>query len=383
MTLDVTDQPKQKRPFGFVVLGVFMLGIAGILFYDLRQQPAETLTVTPSAYSYKVQQSVDTAVHYFQSSFYGDSPGAGNTAYVADLTKSIDATLHYNYKASRSAELSTMYSAVVTVQAKYTLGADQKNISKVWSREFPLIKPVVETHAGKNISFEPSVTMPFAEYRKMLDQFKTALAVPITSDAAIVFTVRVNGTIDGTPFDDIRVSTVSMPLDQPLFTLATKFEKEDSKQVVTAKVKDTQDAVKLYEKIAIGVFAVLGLASIVYGVRRQIFKTPYQRELDRIYRYHDGIIIRANKPTDLEDRKIVSVQSFDDMLNLEEEIKVPIVASPAGGDAMHFIIMRDDVAYVYTLGRVLLEDDTISELERNLPEDEAPRRKKIPRRKIQ
>lgn len=383
MTLDVTGQPKKKRPVGFVVFGVFLLGVAGIIFYDVRQQPAETLTVPRAAYSYKINQSVETGVNYFQSSFYGTTPGAGNTAYVADLTKSVDATLHYTYAASRSAELSTMYSAVATVQAKYTLGADQKNVSKVWSKEFPLIKPVVETRTGKNISFEPSVTMPFAEYRKMLDNFKTALAVPITSDASIVFTVRVSGTVDGTPFDDIRVSTVSMPLDQPLFTISNKFEKEDSKQVITKKVKNTQDAVKLYEKIAIGVFIILGLVSVIYGMRRQIFKTPYQRELDRIYRYHDGIIIRANKPTDLEDRKIVSVQTFDDMLNLEEELKVPIVASPAGGDAMHFIIMRDDVAYVYTLGKVLLEDDSLRDLERDLPDDETIPRKKIRRKKIQ
>ncbi len=45
------------------------------------------------------------------------------------------------------------------------------------------------------------------------------------------------------------------------------------------------------------------------------------------------------------------------MLNLEEELKVPIVASPAGGEATRFVILREDVAYIYTLGKALIDDD--------------------------
>nr|MBP9667240.1 hypothetical protein [Candidatus Saccharibacteria bacterium] len=166
------------------------------------------------------------------------------------------------------------------------------------------------------------------------------------------------------PMDDIRVSTVTMPLDQPIYTLANKFEKEDVKQVVTKKAKTNQDALKNYERIAVGVLGVLGLAAIAYGMRRQIFKSPYQRELDRIYRLHDGIIIRASKPADMTGKNVVTVKSFDDMLNLEEELKVPIVSSPAGNDGTRFIIIRDDIVYVYPLGNVLLDDESIEEADK-------------------
>ena len=322
------------------------------------------VAVTPSTYTYKINQSVDTSIQYFQSSFYTDNPGAGNSAYVAELTKTVDATLHYKYRASREAQLSTMYSAIATVHAKYSMGVDGKNIANVWSREYPLVKPVTSMKSGKDFSFEPSISIPFADYRKIVDQFKTSLAVPITAEASIVFTVRVYGTVDGTPMDDIRVSTVTMPLDQPIYTLANKFEKEDVKQVVTKKAKTNQDALKNYERIAVGVLGVLGLAAIAYGMRRQIFKSPYQRELDRIYRLHDGIIIRASKPADMTGKNVVTVKSFDDMLNLEEELKVPIVSSPAGNDGTRFIIIRDDIVYVYPLGNVLLDDESIEEADK-------------------
>lgn len=384
MTLDVAGQPKQRRPIGVLILGIFFLGVSGILLYDVSQQPAEMISSAPAVYSYDVQQSVRTDVEYFQSSFYGETPGAGNTAYVAELTKALSSTLNYTYTGSRSADLSATYSAEVSVKAQYVVGSsDGRDVSNVWSRKYPLIKPTTITKTGKTITLDPTVSIPFAEYRKTIDQFKMTLALPLTSEGVINFVVRVSGEIDGTPFEDVRVSTVSMPLDQPLYTIANKFEKTASEKVITEEAKDTQDMTRNYERIAIGVAAVLGLGMLVYGMRRQIFKTPYQRELARIYRYHDGIIIRANKPTNIEDRKIVSVQSFDDMLNLEEELKVPIVASPAGDEAMHFIIMRDDVAYMYTLGKVLLEDDSVREVEQTLTEVEVPRRRKVVRRKIQ
>ncbi|MGB2686710.1 MAG: DUF5305 family protein, partial [Candidatus Saccharimonas aalborgensis] len=96
--------------------------------------------------------------------------------------------------------------------------------------------------------------------------------------------------------------------------------------------------------------------AIVYGMRKQIFKSAYQRELEKIYRYHDGIIIRASQPAAIAGKTMVPVQTFDDMLNLEEELKVPIVATPAGNEATRFLIVRDDIVYVYTLGKVLLDD---------------------------
>jgi hypothetical protein len=364
MALDIVDQTRERRPIGFLLLGFLLLAGAGFLFYDVKRQATMPVAVTPSTYTYKINQSVDTSIQYFQSSFYTDNPGAGNSAYVAELTKTVDATLHYKYRASREAQLSTMYSAIATVHAKYSMGVDGKNIANVWSREYPLVKPVTSMKSGKDFSFEPSISIPFADYRKIVDQFKTSLAVPITAEASIVFTVRVYGTVDGTPMDDIRVSTVTMPLDQPIYTLANKFEKEDVKQVVTKKAKTNQDALKNYERIAVGVLGVLGLAAIAYGMRRQIFKSPYQRELDRIYRLHDGIIIRASKPADMTGKNVVTVKSFDDMLNLEEELKVPIVSSPAGNDGTRFIIIRDDIVYVYPLGNVLLDDESIEEADK-------------------
>lgn len=355
MALDIANPEHSQRSFGFVLLGMLLLVCAALLFYDLGHT-SDATPVSPTGYDYTVNQAVDTGVSYFNSSFYDKGPAANNTAYVADLTDEVKATLHYKYRSARPVELTTLYGATATVRYQYMFGADSKDISTVWSKEYSLIKPVTSVVTTSDLAFDPSVSIPFADYRKMAYQMKQALSLPATSEVTIAFTVHVSGSIDGTRFDDIRVATVTMPLDQPIYRFATKFEKEDKKQVVTQAMKSGQDTTKNYERIIMGILTAFGLMAIVYGMRKQIFKSAYQRELEKIYRYHDGIIIRASQPAAIAGKTMVPVQTFDDMLNLEEELKVPIVATPAGSEATRFLIVRDDIVYVYTLGKVLLDD---------------------------
>lgn len=349
-------EQQARRLIGFVMLGLVLLAGAAGLLYHVHQSAVSETSLAPVAYEYTVDQSVQTGVNYFQSSFYGNTPGATNTAYVADLTDTIDASLTYTFHASRPIELTTMYSAVATVREKYVLGTDGKDISNVWSKEYPLIKPVTSTAITSDIAINPSTVLPFAEYRKLADQLKTSLALPASSEVTLTFMVHVSGKVEGTPFDDIRVSTVGMPLDQPIFKIENKFEKQEKKQVVTQAAKSNQSTLRMYEQIAAGLLAIFGVAAIGYGMRKQIFKSPYQRELDKIYRYHDGLIIKASARTDLAHKTMVPVQSFDDILNLEEELKSPIVASSAGPSATRFMIIHGDIVYVYTLGKVEKDD---------------------------
>ena len=209
----------------------------------------------------------------------------------------------------------------------------------------------------KAITLDKEVSVPFSAYREAMQQYQTSLQLPVTTEMQVLFSVHVTGTIDGSPIDDTRTSVVSAPLDQPIFKIANRFDKDDKKQVAGKAAIDTQANVRSTERIAAIIVGFVGLGAIVYGMRRQIFKSAYQREVDKIYRYHDGIIIRASKLVDLTGKRVVAVQSFDDMLNLEEEMKAPIVASQVSSEATRFTIINGDDAYAYTIGRVLVDED--------------------------
>lgn len=375
MALNIDNPEHSYRPVGFAVAGVFLLMVSGFVAYDIAQRKSDAVVI-PSAYEYKINQSVDTSVTYFNSSFYDASPGS-NTAYVSSLTDKVAATFHYDFHGSTATELSYAYEVKALVRGNAVVPNDAKSVPTVWSKDVQLISPTSQTVTTDTISLRPSVDAAYAEYKKQIEQLKTALALPLASNVTLQYIVKVSGTIGGTPFSDTRVASVIAPIDEQIYTLSVKYDKFDSKQVVPQETKKSRSTFEQYETVIALVIGVVGIIALGYGFRKQIFKTAYQRELDRIYRFHDGIIIKASTETDMTGKHIVPVLSFDDMLNLEEELKLPIVASPAGGEATRFMIVRDDVVYVFILGKVLLKDEeTIDRIDLDDVKPPTVRRKK-------
>ncbi len=375
MALDITPG-ESKRPLGVVVLGVVLILVGGYFLYDAERQKSSFVYV-PSDYEYSVRQSVNTDVKYLDNSFFPNGPGTNNAAYVKDLTDTVTAEFFYNFEANEDASLTYTYDVKARVLGKHADRGDESKSVNVWSQEYQLVQPVTRTESTRTVTIEPRVEVPFAQYKDTIEQFKTALAVPINSEMVVETTVRMEGTIGDIPFEDKRVMSVTAPLDQQAYTLAVKYDKEDTKPVVAEGEKDNREHWLRYTTIGAVAAMVIGVGLVGFGFRKQIFKTPYQRELERIYRYHDGIIIKARQPADIDGKRIVPVLSFDDMLNLEEELKSPIVASPAGSEATQFIIIHGDIAYLYTLGKLVLDDQTSAAVHDMFVDDivTAPRKK--------
>lgn len=363
MSLDInedTNISQSRHPVWIGVIGGLLLAFAGIL-YVITVQSREAEVAVPTVYDYTIKQSVNPSINYMDSSFFDDGPGAKNTAYVAELTDTIRSHFHYNFKGSEATNLTYTYGINASVRGLYTLKDESKDQPTIWTKDFELLKQTTKEVNAASFTLDPTVDASFSEYKAMIDQLNTALELSVESEVVITSTVKVSGEIDGASFTDTRTASVTAPLNQQLYTLAVKYDKETTGQVAATSVQGWTLAGHYLEVIA-GVVALVGLVLLIYGFRAQIFKTPYHRELDRIFRYHDGIIIRASKPANLQNKNVVDVQSFDDILNLEEEMQAPIVAAPAGAEATQFIILRDDVAYVYTLGKPLLEAEPIEEV---------------------
>lgn len=339
------------RPVGFVVLGVVLLLAAGYLGYDSLKRRSVNAAPTPSVYTYSVKQSIDKQVVYFPSSFYDNGPGK-NSAYIMSLTDKVIATFHYEYNGSEQQQLSYAYDVRASVKGQYSLKGDESDTADVWTKEFELIAPVHATVQSDHLSFSPRAEVPFDDYRQLVEQLRSALTLPIQSEVVVTFTINVAGEKDGTPFNDLRTASITIPVEEQIYVIGQKYDKEDTKQVVPKAAQASIDRFAQYEQYAAIGVGVLALVAFAYGFRKKIFKTPYQRELDKIYRYHDGIIVRASRPADLSGKRVVAVKSFDDMLNLEEELKLPIVAAAVSAEATQFMIIRDDVVYVYTLGKL-------------------------------
>lgn len=356
MALDIKNPEHAHRSVGYIFLGLVLLGAAGFLAYDLsRNKPAQS--DSPSSYEYTINQSVNNTVKYAKNSYFENGPAPDNTAYLSDLTDTIQTKFFYQYTSSVAEPVTYDYTVVATVRGAYGISGSEEDASTVWARQFELVPRTTRSTSEPSFNIEPEVEIPFNDYRALIEELRTGLALPINTEADVTLTVNVKGDYGGTAFTDRRVSTMTVPLNTQIYQPKVKYDKTDTKQVVPADAQAGRARWVQVQLVGAIVLGVTGLLALLYGFRKQIFKTPYERELERIYRYHDGIIIRASRHVELDDKSIVPVRSFDDILNLEEELKAPIVATQLSSEATRFMIIRENVAYVYTLGKSIIDEE--------------------------
>lgn len=349
-----------RRPVLFALLGMMLWVTAGYLIYNHRQP--HVIAAGEKKYTYQINQSATSSAHYIQNKFYDSSgsPGASNTAYIASLTDYLNAHFDYNFTGSSETDLSYSYKADAVLRSQFSGKGSTDNAANVWTKRYPLLEAVTGSKTTKVLSLKKDVKIPFAAYAEAATQFTSTYNVPVSSEVVVTYTVTVSGKANGVPFQDTQTATVSAPLDQRVYTIAVKFNKTDSKEVATKQALRFENIVNAYEFPAAVVLALLGLCLLVYGFRRQIIKSPYQRELARIYRYNEGIIIKARRPVSLKHLTIVDLDSFDDLLSVAEETGMPIVANELIDTVTRttrFIITSGDTAYVFTLGGTTPKED--------------------------
>ncbi len=306
-----------------------------------------------------------------------------------ELTNSVDTKFSYDYSGNAVQDVDYTYSVQATVRSVYGLEGND-GVSNVWTEHFDIIRPITRTSGNGDFSIEQSATIPYQEYREMAEQFRTGLGLPVNTEAYVEMVVTVRGTYEGSPFSETQKSRVTVPLNMQIYQPAVAYEKDIEKEVLPSVGADQTATVIRYSLLATAaVLFLVGCFAILFGLRKQLFKSQYQRELERIYRYHEGIIIKAGRRVTFKGKQVVPVGSFDDILNLEEELKAPIIASTLDTQSTQFILTSGDVAYVYTLGETITAqdeviDDVVTDDEVAETVEEPTKKRPVkPRRKIQ
>ena len=79
-------------------------------------------------------------------------------------------------------------------------------------------------------------------------------------------------------------------------------------------------------------------------------KNYYEKILNKILKDYAEIIVEVSNPINLNGLEVFDIKNFDDMIDLEEELKSPILLyETIKGKESVFIVVNDNYAYVYTL----------------------------------
>lgn len=360
MTLDVrksasAGREQPHRSFWYTVAVIVVGAALSWLIYDGIKSARSTQS-SDATYRYSLDQSLDRSVSYFKSSYFTGTTPPQSDAYIRDLTNTITTNFRYTYQANHKTNLS--YTYVVTAHVVASNPAKDAN-QTVWNETYQLVPAVTKSELTDSVRIATSAVLPFQEYSRRVAQMNAGLSLSLEATVQLTFSITLTGDYEGKPINDSQTMTVAMPLSNPVYKITDTYKQHDGATIQSNPSQLNPSWWQLYRVQLIAAAIVLLLISIVLWARpwsgRRLGRSPYQRELAKIYRYHDGLIIRTQHAIRLEDREHIPVGSFDDLLNLSEELRVPIIANDLGVDATRFVVIQDQTIYSYTVGTVMKE----------------------------
>ena len=328
---------------------ILFLGIIMIIKSFKVEQATQNLL-----YSYNVNRNLTYSVNLIENDFFEKQTMDMNKTYISSLVDKINMDFSYSLSGNKKAKTKYTYQIVAVTDVKYSSVNQDNSNQSIWTKQHVLVEPKQLNVDGSNFSINENFDVDFATYNNEVKEFKEQLKLPITADLQIKLIVRSDMDVQGVEDTVIESSimNVKMDLAQDIFTVEKEFENTENKSVAETTEKKREINIPL---LIIGSLCVLIAVLIMLdSIRKSIKfskKSDYAIALNRILKNYGDIVAEIVSPVEIDNLNVIEVKDFDQLLDIEEEIRMPILFYETIPDEQgEFIIVCDSVAYRYVIG---------------------------------
>lgn len=304
-------------------------------------------------YSYNVNRNVNYTVNLKENPFFEKATLEMNKTYISNLVDTINMDFTYSMSGNKKAKTKYDYQIVAVSSIKYS-SVDSKEDSTIWSKQYVIVEPKQFEVENSNFVIKENCNINFSQYNEEVKEFKKQVKIPILADLQIKLIVKSESEVPNVENKVIETSIMNMTMDlnQDIFKIEKQFENADSESVVS-KVETTKEIDK--PKFIIGcIFIIVAVMIILDSIRKSIKfskKTDYAIALNRILKNYGDIVAEIVSPIEIDNLNIIEVKNFDQLLDIEEEIRMPILFYETIPDEQgEFVIICDNMAYRYVIG---------------------------------
>lgn len=305
----------------------------------------------PIEYFYNIKQNVDYKTYLHENSFVEQEYLTKDDMLMADLIKNININLNYSYSGSKITPIRYDYNIVGSINGKYKLTEDGD--SQLWSKEYQLLEKkegMIQETTG--LSLNEELNIDYAYYDKIVSDFRKELKISIDATFDVVMTVNVYGTENyENKLADTKTMVVSIPLNKQVFKITSAYEPTTKNNITTSEQEkariDTKKFVCGILLFLIGVAMFIELFNKIFNIKK---KTPYNIKLTKILKDYGDIIVEVVSQTVQEGLNVVEVKNFNEMIDLEEELRIPIMFYEIEEDVKgEFTLIHNGLMYIYVL----------------------------------
>lgn len=325
---------KQDNIYLKVLIAIIILIIAVVML------SRSTNIVQNVLVSYDTESDIDYKVYLFNNDYIkSDYMGEGKL-YIADLVTEI--ATDFKYKIETSKKFNSEYKYEIIAKATVNHNSTGKLL---WSEEIKLVENGdVKVVDNKSISITDSVKLPYNQINTKVKMFKNQYDIPIRAYVDLDLIIK-----DKKTNEEIATTGISMDLFEDVFEIIETNTGTKTLDVTEDSIpnKTLVSIESLVIIITLGYIAYMIYSSINTSVSK---KSYYAKAIYKILKNYGDVVAEIVKPIDLKYLNVIDVKNFDQMLDIEEELRIPIMFyETIKNEEGWFILVHNDIAYRYIL----------------------------------
>ena len=303
-------------------------------------------------YTYSYNGNLDYKVYLKENSFFNTPYLGMNKQYISSLIDHITVDTKYNLQSSKELEYTYTYQIIATLKGSYQAG--ESKAVELWSRDYTLVPSESKSGTGNKFSINKSVDINYNEYNRIMSEFRDAFGLSIDAGVDLELKVTVTGKEAGTEEQTLN-DTKTFALNIPLLAQTTQITPDyinSGREIVYAPATSNSDIniPKLVMGIALLLLSIFLLKILWTSLIKITKKSEYVIELNKILKEYGDIIAESSNLPDLGQYDVVNIKHFHDLVDIEEELRSPILYNEIVEDyESWFIIIKDKTAYKYVL----------------------------------
>lgn len=331
--------------FSFAIVLIMLLSSTFFAVYKSKSK-AQYVNYSESAFT-------DYKVNLKSNEFFNENQLDNNKQYIADLIDTI--TTNFNYQIN-------IDNKEIEYKYKYRIDAEmlvkEKNSQNILYSKTENVLEEKENNAKSSlsVSINESLNIDFSKYNNYVEKFISTYKLDNT-ESFLYINMYVSVAGDCEEYSESVSKTTTMSVVVPLTQKTISIDVSDNiintknnvLQCSTLKAED-----KVY--IVLGVlFLIIALALVVYIVRyvikTQSAETIYEKELKKILNNYGTYIQMLGNDFYFRDYHMLKVNSFEDMLEIRDTIRQPILMREnSEKTGAYFIIPSSTkLLYIYRL----------------------------------
>lgn len=302
--------------------------------------------------SYKSSSNVSYKVYLLENDYF-DEPYLGmDRTYISSLINYIDINFNYNLN------FSNFVSGKYTYYIKGIIAADKvkDDDSSYWSKSYILKEPVTISYDNQNsFNIDTNVKVDYQKYNSLLNEFRKDYG--ISFDGAFKVQLVIESESNATNIkESIPVDSlieVRVPLTQQVIDLSINLSNNDNEGEVSETIVNNTSS--NYVFLGLGILFMSVTLCLLWLIFRYIIfiylsKSEYSKTLKKILSTYDSVIVNVSNLPNLNDLKVIEVNTFSELIDAHSEVRMPINYYEEVADCKSvFVLVSTNMAWVYTL----------------------------------